>query len=187
MNDINKVKNKEELLALIDQGRSVNYLCFWGHRPQADGSIGKGCLSQWYEAGFKVEGVHYPTAEHYMMAAKARLFDDAQMFERIAQAPDPGKAKALGRKVKHFNNETWLAHRFDIVVDGNIAKFSQNPSLRDFLLGTGERVLVEASPRDSIWGIGLGQGEKAEEPRQWRGLNLLGFALMQVRDQLRRT
>ncbi len=187
MNDIDKVNSKEALLALIDQGRSVHYLCFWGHRPEVDGSIGKGCLSQWFEAGFEVEGVYYPTAEHYMMGAKARLFDDAGMFERITQAPDPGKAKALGRKVEGFDNDTWLAHRFDIVVAGNMAKFAQNPALKNFLLGTGERVLVEASPRDTIWGIGLGQGEKAEDPRQWRGLNLLGFALMQVRERLRRT
>ena len=89
-------------------------------------------------------------------------------------------------QVQGFDEAKWQAARYDIVVRGNLAKFSQNEALRSFLLNTGERVLVEASPVDPIWGIGLAANDPlAEQPAQWRGLNLLGFALMDVRRSLR--
>ncbi|HMV61545.1 MAG TPA: NADAR family protein, partial [Agitococcus sp.] len=97
----------------------------------------------------------------------------------------PAEAKKLGRAVKNFNAEQWQQHSFDIVVQGNIAKFSQNVQLKDFLLTTGQRVLVEASPLDTIWGIGLGQDNpKAQHPQKWHGENLLGFALMMTKEQI---
>lgn len=120
-----------------------------------------------------------------MMAEKARLFQDHEIRDRILQATHPGEAKKLGRLVKGFENEQWEAKRFEIVVNGNIAKFSQNPALKNYILGTGKRVLVEASPRDRIWGIGLAANNpKAANPYEWHGLNLLGFALMEVRRNL---
>jgi ribA/ribD-fused uncharacterized protein len=120
-----------------------------------------------------------------MMTAKALLFGNAEMAACIRQAPHPGAAKALGRQVRGFREELWTEHRFELVVAGNLAKFGQNPDLREFLLGTGDQVLVEASPRDRIWGIGLAaDDERATAPEQWLGLNLLGFALMEVRHQL---
>jgi ribA/ribD-fused uncharacterized protein len=95
-------------------------------------------------------------------------------------------AKALGREVAGFDNEKWERHLFDIVLDGNLEKFRQHRGLRKFLLGTGDQVLVEASPVDRIWGIGLPREDKrATKPDYWRGLNLPGFALMEVREQLR--
>ncbi len=97
-------------------------------------------------------------------------------------AKSPGEAKAIGRRVKNFCQSTWEAHRFDIVVTASAAKFGQSDDLRAYLLGTKQRVLVEASPRDKIWGIGLAaDDEHAENPYKWKGLNLLGFALMQAR------
>jgi hypothetical protein len=133
-----------------------------------------------------VDGVSYPSAEHYMMAAKARLSGDAGAAGKILAAPDPGAAKALGRQVRGFDEQRWAEHRFDVVVAGNMAKFSQHRQLRDFLAGSGSRVIVEASPRDSVWGIGLAaDDERANSPERWPGLNLLGFALMEVRHQLR--
>jgi len=82
--------------------------------------------------------------------------------------------------------DAFAFHESDLIVAGNMAKFGQHPDLREFLLGTGDRVLVEASPRDRIWGIGLAAGdERATSPDDWLGLNLLGFALMEVRHQLR--
>jgi ribA/ribD-fused uncharacterized protein len=121
-----------------------------------------------------------------MMAAKARLSGDAEAVGKILAAPDPGAAKALGREVRGFDEQHWTEHRFDVVVAANLAKFGQHPELRDFLAGTGSRVLVEASPRDRIWGIGLAaDDERAESPERWPGLNLLGFALMEVRHRLR--
>jgi len=133
-----------------------------------------------------VDGLRYQTTEHYMMVQKAALFGDHQAAERALDAESPKQAKAIGRSVRGFDAKTWDANRWRIVVDGNIAKFSQNRDLRDFLLSTGDRVLVEASPVDSIWGIGLDKSEALlTGPDLWPGLNLLGFALMEVRDQLR--
>ncbi len=129
-----------------------------------------------------MRGVRYATAEHFMMAGKARLFGDAESEHRVLSDDDPGKAKGAGRKVKGFDEDTWAAHRYDLVVAANDAKFGQNPPLRAFLRSTGDRVLVEASPYDRIWGIGLSADQpEARTPEHWRGENLLGFALMQVR------
>ncbi|GAB2481607.1 NADAR family protein [Nocardiopsis aegyptia] len=170
---------------LLQARERPKFLFFWGHRPPASGGVSASCLSQWWPAAFTVDGVAYPTAEHYMMAGKARLFGDAEAAERIVAAGHPRDAKTLGRQVRGFDEETWAAARFEIVVRGSVAKFGQHPELRDFLLGTGRRVLVEASPRDRVWGIGMGaRNEKAERPEAWRGSNLLGFALMEARHRL---
>lgn len=121
-----------------------------------------------------------------MMAGKALLFGDARAHQAILVAKGPGAAKALGREVRGFDEARWVAHRFGLVVEANLAKFSQNPPLAQFLASTGTKVLVEASPVDRIWGIGLARDhEDAERPARWRGLNLLGFALMDVRARLR--
>jgi ribA/ribD-fused uncharacterized protein len=176
----------DQLQALIDTGRRVKYLLFWGHRPERDGSIGAGCLSQWWPAEFAVDGITFGSAEHYMMWRKATLFGDDDTAARVVAAGHPRQAKMLGRRVRDFDEPTWLAHRYDIVVDAGVAKFGQNPRLREFLLGTGDRILVEASPTDRIWGIGLAASDvRAADPAQWIGLNLLGFALMQARATLR--
>jgi ribA/ribD-fused uncharacterized protein len=176
----------QDLLLQVEAGTQFKYLYFWGHRPRPDGLPSDSCFSQWYAAPFKIDGKDYPTAEHYMMAGKARLFDDASAETAILASTDPAKVKALGRKVKNYNEETWCEHRFQIVVDGNHAKFSQNAELRDYLLKTGDKVIVEASPVDPIWGIGLSRDDPAAQtPATWKGLNLLGFALMEVRDRLR--
>jgi hypothetical protein len=174
-----------DLRALADRGARVKYLYFWGHRAQRAASIGPWCLSQWWPAAFTVNGVRYASAEHYMMVGKARLFGDESLADRMLTVPGPGAVKALGRQVSGFDESVWDAHRFDLVTDGNVAKFGQHPDLRDYLLGTGERVLVEASPVDRIWGIGLAATDpRASDPARWRGLNLLGFALMHARARL---
>ena len=176
----------EKLIRLARKNSQIEYLFFWGHTPNKDGSIGKSCLSQWWVAPFEVEGIVYPTAEHWMMAGKARLFGDSEMLEKIKVAGSAGEAKKLGRQVRNWDQHKWDSHRCDLVLDGNLHKFSQHDELKEFLLNTGGRVLVEASPRDSIWGIGMAaSNEDAESPEKWRGLNLLGFALMEVRDMLR--
>lgn len=162
-------------------GERLEFLFFWGHRTP-----GRGYLSQWWPSPFTVGGVEYATAEHYMMAEKARLFGDAETAAAVVGATHPRRAKDLGRRVRDFDEGTWREHRVSIVTRGNEAKFAQNGELRDFLLGTGSRVLVEASPLDRIWGIGLAaEDEHAEFPSRWRGLNLLGFALMEARARLR--
>lgn len=140
------------LLARTARKQKTKYLYFWGHRPTANGTLSGSCLSQWWASPFEIDGVRYATAEHWMMAGKARLFGDDGAADRIVEASHPDCAKRLGREVRDFDQDRWDERRFDLVVEGNRAKFSQHPDLREFLLGTGERVLVEASPVDRIWG-----------------------------------
>ncbi len=175
----------EALLQAEVDGQLPELLLFWGHHPDPWGGPGPGCLSQWWMAPFVVDNVRYLTAEHWMMAGKARLFGDDDSLEAVLAASNPGKAKAIGREVEGFDEATWARHCYAVVVAGNLAKFRQRSDLRRFLLGTGEQVLVEASPYDRIWGIGrAATDDDARWPSQWRGRNLLGFALMDVRDQL---
>jgi ribA/ribD-fused uncharacterized protein len=166
----------------IDRGEQIEYLFFWSHRPNPDGTIGKTCFSQWFNASFEVNGIRYPTAEHYMMAEKARLFDDRIILAEILAAQHPRQAQILGQKIQNFQEEVWHAHRFQIVVKGNTAKFQQNQLLQEFLISTQTQILVEASPDDQIWGIGLAaDNPNIENPNYWQGTNLLGFALMETR------
>ncbi|WP_280399834.1 NADAR family protein [Nocardia carnea] len=180
-----KARSTGELIDALDGGR-VKYLPFWGHHPRPDGRIGPSCLSQWWPARFTVDGMEFRTAEHYMMWRKAMLFDDGATAEKILDANHPGEAKTLGRSIRGFAEDRWAAHRFGIVVAGGLAKFGQHVELRQFLVNTGDRVLVEASPVDRIWGVGLTADDpRIEDPVRWAGLNLLGFALMEVREVLR--
>ena len=127
----------------------------------------------------------YNCAEQYMMAEKARIFGDEEVRAQILATDSPETIKKLGREVKGFDSEVWNQHKFNVVVKGNLAKFSQNPPLMEFLKKTGSAVLVEASPYDKVWGIGMKEGDKdIEDAEKWFGINLLGFALMVVRDQL---
>lgn len=180
------MENVYDLQTLIHQfqrKQKIKFLFFWGHRESPNGEITSSCFSQWWASPFVVDGVKYPTAEHWMMAQKALLFNDLESYQKIINAKSPAEAKTLGRAVKNFNEEVWNTHRFDIVVNGNLAKFTQNEALKNYLINTGKRILVEASPVDRIWGIGLtADSEKAKNPMLWNGLNLLGFALMKVRD-----
>ena len=175
-----------QLRAAEATGVDLDVMAFWGHKPAPSGAIGSGCLSQWWPAPFIVDGLAYPTAEHWMMAGKARLFDDPAGLAAVLAARSPGAAKAAGRKVRGFDEQRWTTARYALVVAGNLAKFTQHSDLGRFLLTTGERVLVEASPYDRIWGIGMAASNpKVRHPSAWRGLNLLGFALMDVRDRFR--
>lgn len=177
--NINWLKEK------FDRGEPIKYLFFWGH-TQSGNNIDKSCFSQWYEAPFVADNKTYKTAEHWMMAHKALLFGDDKAFQKIIAAKTPGEAKALGRTVEGFNDDEWNRHRYEIVKQGNLHKFKQHKALSDYLLKTGDKVIVEASPVDPVWGIGLSQdSSNANNPHSWRGLNLLGFALMEVRDILK--
>lgn len=165
--------------------QKLKFLYFWGHVPKQAGVADQAVFSQWYPAPFELAGERYATAEHYMMAEKARLFGAEAVHHQILASGSPGHAKALGRRVEGFREDVWNAQRCEIVRRGNLAKFGQHPALRAFLLQSGSRVLVEASPVDKIWGIGLAADDpRAANPLQWQGLNLLGFALMAVREEL---
>ncbi|MBG0852161.1 NADAR family protein [Streptomyces spinoverrucosus] len=180
------IDSRDALVREVRAGARIKYLHFWGHRPRPDGRIGASCLSQWWPSPFTVDGVEYATAEHWMMAGKARLFDDAEAERRALAAEHPAQAKKAGRLVRGFDQAVWERERFGIVAEGSFHKFAAHADLREFLLDTEERVLVEASPVDPVWGIGLAaDDEAAGDPERWRGLNLLGFALMGARERLR--
>lgn len=169
------------LLDSISSGNAHEYVYFWSEKGST------GCFSQWYMSSFKVEGHSYCCMEQYMMAQKAILFRDFETLGKILSTSDPRSIKELGREVKNFDPVKWGGNKSRIVFEGNMAKFGQNQALMEKLLSTGDRVLVEASPYDRIWGIGMRASEASKAgPAQWRGENLLGFALMQVRDELKK-
>lgn len=177
--------NIETLLQMKADWKASDFVFFWGHEDRSNG-LTKVCLSQWFPCSFVVDGQYYNCAEQYMMAEKARIFGDEEVREQILAEYNQMTIKKLGRKVRGYDDEVWKRERFEVVVKGNIAKFSQNEKLMEFLLDTGDRVLVEASPKDNVWGIGLEESSPdACNPGKWVGTNLLGFALMEVRDILR--
>ncbi len=163
-----------------------SYVFFHSHRPsRGDYAV----LSNWYELPTPFadgQGRQYPTSEHYMMYQKAVLFGDAEMGDAILAATTPFEAKMLGRKVRHFSDSTWHQNALRIVTDGWVLKFDHCVHARSILLGTAGKILVEAAPRDTIWGIGMGaRNAHRLDPNTWRGQNLLGEALMTARDRLR--
>jgi ribA/ribD-fused uncharacterized protein len=180
------MQDLKELEEQIKQGREFSYMFFWGHREKTLGVADKSCFSQWYPRGFRLDEVYYPTAEHYMMVEKARLFEPSRM-EMVLNAKTTKEVKLLGRSIKNFDEKIWVEKSFDIVVKGNMAKFSQHEDLKAFLFSTGSKVIVEASLYDKVWGIGmLGDDKRALHPLEWNGLNKLGFVLMLVREKMLR-
>ena len=160
-----------------------------------------GYLSQWYpcafsakppilglaenHTSFEVQGGSFNCAEQWMMMGKAAVFNDEEIAEQIFESTDPKVMKQLGRQVKNFDEDVWVKSRLGIVYLGNYMKFSQNPELKKKLLATKGKILVEASPYDKIWGVGLSKDDKRIRwPSEWLGLNLLGFTLMKVRAAL---
>ena len=173
--------NRDYLLKLGENRPEL--LLFYGHK--VTNPVTETCLSQWYPCKFEVDNITYTSAEQYMMAEKAKLFGDEEIRTQILNTSDPRKCKALGRKVKNFDKDLWNQNKIQIVNQGNKEKFMQNDTLKQFLLSTGDKVLVEASPTDRIWGIGLGKNNPdALDPAKWRGKNLLGFSLMNVRESI---
>lgn len=150
-----------------------------------------GPFSQWYPSKFKYPGWSGPSesfncAEQFMMAYKAEFFQDKETREKIMRSDSPREQKKLGRQVKNFDAEKWDEVSRYIVYLGNYFKFIENDSLRDILLQTEGMTLVEASPYDKIWGIGLGEDDpKRLDRNEWQGTNWLGEVLMRVRDDIR--
>lgn len=163
-----------------------NFVFFWGHIPAKSGKITQSCLSQWWKCNFTESGINFCCAEQYMMYKKALLFKDHEHADEILKAKEPKTIKALGRLVNNFDDKVWNEHKAEIVLQGNILKFSQNPKLKAYLIGTGDRILVEASPYDRVWGIGMRAGASGIcDPQKWKGQNLLGFLLMEVREMIK--
>jgi ribA/ribD-fused uncharacterized protein len=146
-----------------------------------------GPFSQWHGSRFTVDGVGYNCAEQYMMAQKAALFGDKETLQKIMASKTPREQKALGRQVRGFDVRKWENCARDIVYRGNWAKFTQNEDLKKLLLATEGTTLVEASPKDAIWGIGLAEDDpRAQDRKTWRGKNWLGEVLTRVRDDILR-
>jgi ribA/ribD-fused uncharacterized protein len=169
-----------------DGGSQPEFLFFFAAAPsERSGSGEETMLTQWYPSNFVVQGDQYLHSAHWMMVQKAKLFDDIGAANRLLAATDDRQILEHGRQIAGFDQKHWDDHKYNIVMLGNLHKFSQNQSLRAYISGTHPRVLAEANPNDQIWGIGLTEGtDGAMNPHHWRGLNLLGFALMEVRDNL---
>lgn len=177
--------DRDELIAAVEGGERFDYVFFWQPDPRQD-PVGVEGLSQWYPSPFVAGDAFYRTAEHWMMAEKARVFGDEARRQAILACRTPKEAKAHGRAVQGFDQTIWFRERLRIVREGSLHKFRADPALRELLVGTDDAVLVEASPLDRIWGIGLAADHpKAVEPASWPGENLLGFVLMEVREALR--
>ncbi|KAK2773860.1 hypothetical protein FQN52_004460 [Onygenales sp. PD_12] len=174
--------------------QSSEPIYFW--KPESE----NGYLGQWYHSEFTweriledksddVELLKYDNAEQYMMHRKGLLFaptdeTTANILARDSPTPHPRDLRSMGRKIPNFDDKVWAEHRYEIVVEGNYLKFTQNEKQKRRLLGTGDRELVEASPRDRIWGIGFGAARAPSQRQRW-GKNLLGKALMEVRERIR--
>ncbi len=150
------------------------YVFFWGSE-----------FSNWHPCKFKYKDKNFSNTEQAFMWEKAMYFHDNEIADQIINTSNPRICKELGRKVRNFNAETWMIMSYSIMVSVNMAKYSQNPELKKILLSTGDKTIVEASPYDKIWGIGLyWNTDECLNESNWQGMNLLGKALMEVRSKL---
>ena len=151
------------------------FIFFWG-----------GYFSQWYYSPIMVNYILFNRNEQFMMACKAKLFQDEEIYEKIMVSRNAAKQKQLGREVRNFELRIWNQHAKDIVTVANYAKFTQNHEIKKLLLDTGDRTIVEASPTDQVWGIGLHETHPdAEDPSKWNGANWLGECIMNARRLIR--
>ncbi len=157
----------------------MNIICF--HNPEEE----NGYLSNWYLSNFVIDGVLFSSMEQYMMYKKAMCFDDEKVAREILETKDVAKIKALGRQVSNYNDSIWNGMRQIIIYEGLIAKFTQNEILKEQLKSTGDAILAECAVQDKIWGIGLSMKDSNRlDIDKWKGQNLLGYALMLVRNKV---
>nr|WP_294668056.1 NADAR family protein [uncultured Blautia sp.] len=157
----------------------MNIICF--HNPDEE----NGYLSNWYPSQFSINGIQFSSMEQYMMYKKAVCFKDDDIAKKILGSIDVARIKALGRLVRNYNDSYWSGIRQIVVYEGLLEKFKQNEDLKRKLLGTGNSILAECAIRDKIWGIGLSMKNPDRfELENWNGQNLLGYALMMVRESL---
>lgn len=152
------------------------------HNPEEE----YGFLSNWFLSDFRLDNISFTSMEQFMMYRKALCFHDQAIAKQILATSDVARIKELGRLVSRYDDRTWCGIRQIIVYEGLLAKFSQNTDLQKHLLDTGNALLAECAVRDRIWGIGLSMTDpKRLEPAQWKGQNLLGYALMMARERIR--
>ena len=173
----------EDLIKEKKDWKKDDFIFFW--KIHTGKEVNKSYLSQWYPSEFIIKGRRYNSAEQYMMAQKALLFEDEEIYKKIILSSDPKEIKSLGRKVRGFEPAKWDEEKYRIVREGNFAKFTQKQELRDYLVSTEGKILVEASPYDNVWGIGMTESNlDILDPSKWNGQNLLGFILMDIRDEI---
>ena len=157
----------------------MKIICF--HNPEEE----NGYLSNWYPSEFCIDEIHFTSMEQYMMYKKAVLFHDMKIALKILQTSDVAEIKRLGRAVSGYDENYWNGVRQIIVYQGLMAKFLQNAKLKDLLLSTGDSILAECAVKDRVWGIGLSMKDVDRlDKAKWKGQNLLGYALMLVRERL---
>ncbi len=157
----------------------MEVICF--HNPDEE----NGYMSNWFLSDFTIDGVKFTSMEQYMMYSKAACFNDKVIAEQILNTQDVAYIKELGRSVLDYNENIWNGMRQIIIYEGLLAKFTQNDSIREQLKSTGNAILAECAVRDCIWGIGLAMDNpKRLDISQWKGQNLLGYALMMVRNRI---
>lgn len=158
-------------------GEKLSFLFFYSN---------KDIYSNWYPAKFTIDNIQFANSEQAMMYYKAVLFQDSRICSLLKKEKNPATCKRLGRAIEGFNESKWQNCRCKIMTKVLYNKFSQNPKLKEQLLATDDKILVEASPYDTIWGIGLDKNDnRTLNPNYWKGLNLLGFCLMEVREMLK--
>lgn len=151
------------------------YVFFWS-----------GPFSQWYKTNIVEGDITFNCAEQSMMYHKAKVFNDNEAMEKILETSNPRKHKAIGRTIVGYSDAIWDEKKLEIVANGNYLKFIQNPDLRKMLLDTGDKIIVEASPVDRIWGVGLAEDDpRIVDESKWLGQNLLGICIMYAREQIK--
>ena len=176
--EIDRASEKKKDNSMRPPARQLPFVFFWKDNEE------NGYLSNWYRRKFVIDDFEYLHVDQYMMAQKAKLFHDSARYTAILRATNPWECKDLGRQVTPFDAKTWNAVKYDVVKDGNRAKYEQNPDLKKLLLATGNAVLAEASPKDKVWGIGLdAQTAASTDMSEWPGQGLLGLALMELRTE----
>lgn len=177
----NDTTNYDVFNRIIMQEKSKDTEVIGFHNPDEE----FGFLSNWYLSDFEVNGVRFSSMEQYMMYMKAKEFGDNKTAADILRTSDVSAIKALGRAVRNYNDLVWNGKRQVIVYEGLVQKFQQNKSLAEKLISTGNAVLAECAVQDKVWGIGLSMhDDRRFDMSEWKGQNLLGFALMMVRDKL---
>lgn len=157
----------------------MDIVCF--HNPDEE----NGYLSNWYPSAFMFDGMSFSSMEQFMMYRKAICFQDEPVATEILATDDVAKIKAFGRKVSNYDESLWNGVRQIVVYEGLLAKFSQNEDLKEKLKATGNAFLAECAVKDRIWGIGLSMKDPNRlDKSKWNGKNLLGYALMMVREYL---
>ena len=174
--------SKEKIIYKYASGQDLNFTFFW---KTSKGILDEGCFSQWQISHFSFRGIQYSSAEQFMMAHKAIAFNDRETLKEIMNESHPRKIKKLGRQIVNFNSDTWDKYKYCVALIGNYCKFDQNEKMKQILINTGDNIIVEASPYDKIWGVGLNATDsRIMNPFYWEGKNLLGFVLMKVRDYI---